>query len=302
MTDRLRRSLLFLPGDSARKIEKAAQLDVDCVVMDLEDGVALSRKADARHTVRQALADVDFGRSERLVRVNAADSSLFVEDLHDAFGVGTPPNSARPDGVVLPKVDDANAVQRLNRALDEMERAHGWPIDSVHIFAVIETARGVLNLREIAQASPRLVALLFGAEDFASSVGAIRSAGGREVLYARSAVVTAAAAYRLQAIDMVFFDLHDRESFARECVEGRGLGYDGKMAIHPRQVEPIHEAFTPSTAEIERARRIVAAHEAQQAQGVGAFELDGRMVDGPVVAAAQRVLSLARQAGKSDAQ
>ncbi len=293
MTHRLRRSMLFLPGDSARKIEKAAGLDVDCVVMDLEDGVALSRKAEARRTVRRALAAIDFGRSERLVRVNAAESPLFVEDLREAFG-----DKARPDGVVLPKVDDANAVQQLSRALAEVERLHGCPTNGVHILAVIETARGVMNLREIAGASPRLAALLFGAEDFASSVGAIRSTEGREVLYARSAVVTAAAAHGLQAIDQVFFDLHDGEGFARECVEGRQLGYDGKMAIHPRQVEPIHQAFTPSAEEIERARRIVEAHHAQQAQGVGAFELDGRMVDGPVVAAAERVLALARQAEK----
>ena len=293
MTHRLRRSLLFLPGDSQRKIEKAAGLDVDCVVMDLEDGVALSRKADARRTVQRALADVDFGRSERLVRVNAVGSSLFVEDMQDAFG-----EDARPDSVVLPKVDDANAMQELSRALDEIERVQGWPANGIHILAVIETARGVINLREIAQSSPRLAALLFGAEDFASSVGAIRSVEGREVLYARSAVVTAAAAYDLQAIDQVFFDLHDMEGFARECVEGRQLGYDGKMAIHPRQVEPIHKAFTPSAAEIERAQRVVDAHRERQAQGVGAFELDGRMVDGPVVAAAERVLELVRQANK----
>ena len=294
MTHQLRRSLLFLPGDSQRKIEKAAGLDVDCVVMDLEDGVALSRKAEARRTVRRALADVDFGHSERLVRVNAAESLLFVEDLRDAFG-----EDARPDGVVLPKVDDAEAVQQLSHALDEIERLHGWPTHGIHILAVIETARGVLNLREIAQADARLSALLFGAEDFASSVGAIRSVEGREVLYARSAVVTAAAAFDLQAIDQVFFDLHNMEGFTRDCVEGRGLGYDGKMAIHPRQVEPIHQAFTPSAEEIARARRIVEAHNAQQAQGVGAFELDGRMVDGPVVVAAERVLALARQAEKS---
>ncbi|HQY26983.1 MAG TPA: aldolase/citrate lyase family protein, partial [Thermoflexales bacterium] len=150
---------------------------------------------------------------------------------------------------------------------------------------------------EIAQASPRLTALMFGAEDYAASVGAIRTERGEEVLFARSAVVAAAAAYGLDAIDIVRFDLADPAGLEAECRFGRQLGYAGKMAIHPGQLEIINRAFGPSPAEIARAARIVSAAEQNQAAGIGAFALDGRMIDAPVVKAAENALARARAAG-----
>ncbi|HEX9924505.1 MAG TPA: CoA ester lyase, partial [Anaerolineae bacterium] len=203
---------------------------------------------------------------------------------------------AHPDGYVIPKVETAKQIQLVEHRLDEAERRHGWPDGSIRLLALIETALGVLNLAEIAQASPRLEALMFGAEDLAGDLGAQRTRAGWEVFYARSAVVTAAAAFGLQAIDMVFVDLQDLEGLAAEATLARQLGYEGKMAIHPRQVEVLNRVFAPSPAEIERAQRLVKAHAAHQAAGAGAFELDGKMVDLPVVRMAERVLEKARAA------
>lgn len=285
-----RRALLYMPGDSRRKIEKALSLGVDSICMDLEDGVALSQKAVARATIRQALEKLDFGRSERLVRLNAFGSGWEAADLAETIG-------GRPHGLVLPKVDSAEAVQWLDRQVTAAEQAHGWPAGDVRLIAMIETARGIVNLTEICSASPRLEAIIFGAEDLAGDIGATRTPAAWEVFYARSAVVTHASAFGLQAIDMVYVDYTDTHGLAREAEQGAGLGYAGKQAIHPNQVAPIQAAFTPQPAAIAHARRVVEAARTQQASGVGAFALDGKMVDAPVVKAAEQVLAKARAAG-----
>ena len=293
---RIRRSMLYMPGDSLRKISKAAQLEVDSIVMDLEDGVAPNQKAEARRVSAEALHTLDFGRSERLIRLNPPlpretdrASDLFLADFDNTV-------DAHPDGYVIPKVETATQLQIVEHHLDEAERRHGWPVGSIRLLALIETALGVMNLAGIAQASPRLEALMFGAEDLAGDLGAQRTRAGWEVFYARSAVVTAAAAFGLQAIDMVYVDLQDLEGLAAEATLARQLGYEGKMAIHPRQVEVLNRVFAPSPDEIERAQRLVEAHTAHQAAGAGAFELDGKMIDLPVVKAAERVLEKARAA------
>jgi len=281
-----RRSLLFMPGDSLRKIRKATTLPVDSVIMDLEDGVALSQKTAAREVVAQALTDLDFGGRERLVRINPVNTSFSRHDLEATI-------DARPDGYVIPKVESAEDLHSVSHYLDEMERARGWQWGAVCILAIIETARGVMRLPEIGAATTRLDALMFGAEDLAGDMGATRTRAGWEVFYARSAVVTTAAAYQLQAIDTVFINLTDLDGLATECQFARQMGYAGKMAIHPRQVAVINENFTPTVDEIAQAQQLIAAHNEHQAQGAGVFELDGKMIDMPMVRAAQRVLARA---------
>ncbi len=288
---RARRALLYMPGDDWRKIKKAATLGVDSICMDLEDGVALNRKEAARGVIPEALGTVDFRITERLVRINPVGSGLEADDLAAIA-------PARPDGVVVPKVGSADDVAWVGEQLAVEERARGWPVGGIRLFALVETARGVVNLAAIAGASPRLAALIFGAEDLAGDTGAVRTAAGWEVFYARSAVVTHAAAFGLQAIDMLHADFRDLEALRAEARQGVELGFSGKQIIHPDQVEPVLAAFTPTGEEIEAAQRIVAAHEAHQAEGVGAFALEGRMVDMPVVRAAERVLARARAAGK----
>ena len=268
---RARRALLYMPGDDRHKIEKALTLGVDCVCMDMEDGVALNRKVEARRTIASALRELDFGRSEKLARINAVGSGLESEDIEAVLPF-------RPDGVVVPKVERLEQIQWASEKIEAAELAYGWPIHSIRMLVGVETPRAILNLNDIAS-HPRLDALIFGGEDFAASVGATRTPAALELLYARSAVIAACAAHELQAIDMVTVNFKDLEAVRREASFGAQLGYTGKQIIHPNQVAPVQEAFTPDEAAIESARRLVEAFESHQARGSGAFALDG-VVDG----------------------
>ena len=283
---RARRALLFMPGDDRHKIEKGAATGVDAVVMDLEDGVALNRKEEARETVRRALEKVTFGRTERLVRINPVGSGLEEADLEATL-------DGHPDGYVVPKVESPEQIRWVSAWLAAEERARGWPVGGIRLLAILESARGILNAGAIAVADDRLEALIFGAEDFAGDVGATRTREGWEVFYARSAVVVAAAAHELQAIDTVFIDLHDLERLRQEAAFALQLGFDGKLAIHPRQVPVIQGVFTPSPEEVERAKRLIEAFETHQAEGTGVFAFEGKMVDMPMIRAARRVLARA---------
>jgi citrate lyase beta subunit len=287
---RARRALLYVPGDDRHKIEKSLTLGVDCICMDMEDGVALNRKAEARATIARALRELDFGRSERLARINPVGSGLEKDDIEAVL-------PHHPDGIVIPKIESPEQIQWASGIIEAAELSHGWPVNSIRLIVDVETARGILNLKEIACHS-RLDALIFGAEDFAASVGATRTAEAWEVFYARSAVVTAASAYGFQAIDMVTIDFRDIERVRREAEYGARLGYTGKQIIHPNQVAPVQEAFTPDDEAIAHARRLVEAFDEHQAKGSGAFALDGKMIDMPLVKAAQNVLARAHTAGK----
>jgi citrate lyase beta subunit len=288
---RSRRALLYMPGHDRHKIEKALTLGVDCICMDMEDGVALSRKAEARRSIAAALRELDFGRSEKLARTNPAGSGLEEDDLRAVLPF-------HPDGIVLPKVESLAQVQWVSERIEAAELEHGWPLRSIRLLAGVETPKAILDLKEIAS-HPRLDALIFGGEDYAASLGAKRTPGALELLFARSAVVAACAAHGLQAIDMVSVDFTDLQSLRREALFGAQLGYTGKQVIHPSQVAPVQEAFTPDDESIASARRLVQAFEAHQAEGTGAFALDGRMVDMPLVRAARQVLERACAAGKT---
>ncbi len=287
----LRRSLLYMPGTDWRKIEKAAtQLNADSICMDLEDGVALNRKEEGRATVVKALQTLDFGRSERLVRINSLDSGPMAEEDLAAI------LPAHPDGIVIPKVSSANHINMLHDKLASAEHAHGFKPGSIALLLIVESARGVVFLPEIIKTTPRIKALIFGAEDFASDIGATRTKQSFEVLYARSKVVTFAKAYDMQAIDIVYTNFRDPQGFALEARQGMMMGYTGKQLIHPHQITLIHETYTPSDEEIAQAQRMVDAFNVHQAAGTGAFALDDKMVDMPALKAAENVLERARAA------
>lgn len=291
---RARRALLYMPGDDLRKIHKATTLDVDCVCLDMEDGVAQNRKAEARTIIVQALGSLDFGRSERLARINPVGSGLEMDDLEAVL-------PAEPDGIVVPKVEHPDQVRWVGAQIDAAEGLSKAERGRMGMIVIVETARAIVSLAQIASAHPRLRALVFGAEDYAGDMGAIRTPEAWEVFYARSAVVTHAAAFDLQAIDMVFVDFHDIEGLREEARRGAQLGYAGKQIIHPNQVVPVQNAFTPSDEEINHAERILRAFEEHQQAGRGAFALDGKMIDAPILKAAQRVLARAQAAGKIQA-
>jgi citrate lyase beta subunit len=288
---RARRALLYMPGDDRHKIEKAATLGVDCICMDMEDGVAPNRKGEARAQIAAALREVDFSRSERLVRINAIGSGLEQDDLSAVL-------PGHPDGVVIPKVASADSLKWASRRIEEVERQNQWLVGGICLIAIVESALGIVNLAQIAAAEARLQALVFGAEDLAGDIGARRSAEAWEVFYARSALVTHAAAYGLQAIDMVFVDFHDLQGLSREAEIGAQLGFSGKQIIHPSQVERVQAAFTPPDELVDQAQRILRAAEENESAGRGAFALDGKMVDAPIIKAARRILETARAAGK----
>lgn len=288
---RVRRALLFMPGDDLKKIRKGAGLSVDSIIMDLEDGVALNNKPAARQTIRQALADpdLDFGRSERLVRINPAEAGWQLEDIAATI-------EGRPDGYVLPKVESPDEVQHVAALVADHESRLDLPAGSIRLMALIETGLGVVNIKDIAQADDRLVALVFGAEDLAGSIGATRTPEGMEVFYGRSAVVLHAAAFGLQAIDSPFIDLHDHDRLRLESQASIHMGYTGKLAIHPAQVPIITEVFSPTEEQVDWATRLIAAHDAHQAEGAGTFAYEGQMVDMPMIRRAETILARAAQA------
>lgn len=287
-----RRALLYMPGDDRRKIQKATTLGVDSICMDMEDGVAANKKAEAREVIAGAMKELDFGSSERCIRINQIGSGLEKYDLAAAL-------ATNPDTIVVPKVETAEQVKWVSEHIETYELSSKLNIGSIRLLVGVETARGIMNLKEIAEADKRLEAIIFGGEDFAASIGAVRTKEGTELLYARQAVVTACAANDLQAIDIVFIDFKDPAGLRLEAKEGAQFGFSGKQIIHPNQVEAAQEAFTPSDEAIEYAKRIVESFEASQKEGKGAYALDGKMIDMPLLKNAQKVLDRAKAAGRA---
>ena len=276
-----RRSVLFTPGDRPEMLRKAPTTGADVVVFDLEDAVAPERMAEAREAVNDVLTSDFDPDCEVCVRVTAEA----VEADLDVVLRGDP----RLDAVMCPKVGSAADVERVADVLSEHDA--GRPI-----FALIETAEGVLAAPAIAAADPT-TAVCFGAEDLAADIGATRTPEGTEVLYARERVVLAASAAGVDAVDIVFTAIEDGEGLAEETAFGAGLGYDGKMVIHPAQVAVVNDAYTPTPERVEWAERVLDARDRAADEGRGVFRVDGEMIDAPLIAQAERVVERARAAG-----
>jgi citrate lyase subunit beta / citryl-CoA lyase len=276
MTDSriLKRSFLYTPASRLDRVQKALEAGVaDVVIADLEDGTAPADKARAREDVAKFLKKPPTSRSVFGVRINAWPGATAQADL--AALRANPPTL-----LVLPKVESLDDVKSIAGILGEKAR-------ETRFVAMIETAKGLLHAAQIAQAG-RLEALVFGSEDYAASVGAVRTAEGLEILYARSHVVACAAAAGVDAVDQVWVDYRDVEGLRLDAAMGARLGYSGKQVIHPDQVVPVHEAFAPTAAEVEKAKQIIAA---SQAAGGGVAVVEGRMIDKPLVDQAKKVLS-----------
>lgn len=246
---RARRALLYMPGDDEHKIKKATELAVDSIVLDLEDSVSMSHKNEAREMVAKALTEENFSGSERLVRINSFSSGLAEGDLESVL-------PSHPDGIILSKAKTAADVQKLSKILGDFEKNNGLENNAIRILAIIESAIGIINLKEIAQSDPRLDALVFGGEDLATDINAVRTRNGWELFYARGALVLHAGAYHLQAIDMVCTDFSDMHALEEEAFQSLKMGFSGKQLIHPNQVEPVQRAFTPDDDEISYALKI----------------------------------------------
>jgi citrate lyase subunit beta/citryl-CoA lyase len=280
-----RRSVLFSPGDRPALLRKAPGTGADVVVFDLEDAVAPDEKAAARSSVSDVLADPDFDPDcEVCVRVNPVGAGAG-DDVEAILASEVDSEVLSVDSVMLPKAAMADDVATLGRLLDEHDA-------DLPVLALVESAQGVLNAPEIA-AADGTDALVFGAEDLSADIGATRTDEGTEILYARERVVVAAGAADVDAIDTVYTDIEDTAGLSEETEFAVQLGYDGKMAIHPGQVDPINDAFAPSADEVEWAERVLAAKREADEDGRGVFRVDGEMVDAPLVAQAERIVARA---------
>lgn len=284
------RSLMSVPGSSERFMAKAAGVPADVIAFDLEDSVAPAEKAAARKVVADTVTSFEKHGRLLYVRTNGLDTGLLEEDIA-AVAV------AALDGVLLPKADDPAIVATVDAYLTYVERTTGRAPGSVRIIALVESAQGVANVEATCRATPRLAGVCLGAEDYSASLGTSRSREGGELTYARGRLVNAARAAGLIAIDAVEADVRDVDHFEAVARTARQLGYRGKFCIHPAQVERANTVFVPSSEEVERARRVVAAFDAGVEAGTGAVALDGAMVDLPVYARARDLLAWHERVG-----
>lgn len=284
------RSLLFVPGNRPEMLEKALGLKPDAIVPDMEDSVPLTEKEEARKTVAEYLPRLAEAGPLVLPRVNSQDTGLLRDDLAAVVGPYI-------YGVTVGKVGSAAEVAVVSGILDDLEAAAGLEKGSEKLVPWAETARGIVNAYEICSASPRIVAVAFGAEDFTNDMAIERTGDDSEVVYARSAVAVAARAAGVTALDTPYVRYQDADGLRADAEASRKVGFRGKFAIHPSQIDVINEAYAPTEGEVQEARRVVAAFEEAERAGRGATSLDGRMIDAPVVSRARKLLDLARAAG-----
>jgi len=288
----LRRSFLFVPGSEERKLLKAPGLGADAVILDLEDGVAAMRKAEARRQILAFLQAQDRQAIEWLIRLNGVDTPHFEEDLEAGVRAG-------PDALVIPKVDSPEALHHVDAHLTEAEHAAARVPGSLKLFVQIESARGVLNAHAIATTTPRLLGLMLGHVDLSADLG-IRAGRASEgiVYHARCQLVLAARAAGLDAVDTICLNIQDPDGLRAEAAQAAALGFAGKLAIHPAQLPIIHEAFTPSAERVQQAEKILEVWRAAEAEGRGVCTLDGALIERPVAEGERRILERARQAGR----
>lgn len=278
---RPRRSVLYMPGANERALEKAAGLQADALILDLEDAVAPDAKASARERVCEAATSGRYGQREVAIRANGIGTPWHDDDLRAIASAG-------PAAVVVPKVDSVADVHAIEKALE----AGGAP-DHTRIWAMLETPVAVLHAEAVASASERLSVLVMGTNDLAKELQAAHVAGRGPLLTGLGLCLLAARATGKVILDGVFNDIKDPEGFEAECVQGRDLGFDGKTLIHPSQVDPCNRVFAPAPDDVERSQRIIDAFEIATAEGRGVVTVDGRMVENMHVAQARRTLAIA---------
>lgn len=290
-----RRALMYVPGDDLKKINKSFTLDVDCIALDCEDGVAINKKKAARDTIRTILENEKPKKAREYdlgVRINALDTVYWKEDLISCLS-----SKYLPDTILLPKVESAETIKLFSGELNK--NIHGDK--KVNLIIYIETARAFVNLVNICETAKTLsntgkftpASLVFGSDDFCASLGITRTEECMEILYARQKLVLVAKAFNLQAIDMVYIKYKDLEGLKAQCIQGKHLGYTGKQVIHPGQVPVVQEAFFPTKAQIEWASDLLDAFHKHQSEGKGAFTYKGSMIDMPTVKQAKNILQLA---------
>lgn len=280
---------MFVPGNNPAMMQDAFIYGPDSIMLDLEDSVAMAEKDAARLLVYNALRTVDYGDTEMVVRINPLSTPYGKKDVEAVVKAGV-------HVVRMPKTETAEEVHEVEREIERVEAELGC-VGRTKIMAAIESALGVVNAYAIATASPRMMGIALGAEDYCANLKTQRSPEGMELLLARQTIVVAARAAGIDALDTVYSNLNDMETFRKEVELIKTLGFDGKSIINPRQIQVVNEVFAPTAKAIEKARAIIAAIKEAEARGSGVVSLNGKMVDRPVVIRAQRTIDLAIASG-----
>jgi citrate lyase subunit beta/citryl-CoA lyase len=288
--ERLRRTMMFLPGSNASMVRDAYIYGADSIMFDLEDAVAITEKDSARLLVHNAIKTIDYGKTELVVRVNGLDTPYGRDDIEAMVRAGV-------HVIRLPKTERKEDIHAVEAVIEEVERKIGREVGSTKMMAAIESPIGVINAYEIATASKRLMGIALGAEDYVTNMKTKRYPDGMELLGARTQIVIAARAAGINAIDTVYTDVDNEEGFRREVQMIKQLGFDGKSVINPRQIAPVNEIYAPTPEEIKKSADVVKAAKDAEERGLGVISLNGKMIDKPIVDRAVRVLMLAKAAG-----
>ncbi|HBC20538.1 MAG TPA: citrate (pro-3S)-lyase subunit beta [Porphyromonadaceae bacterium] len=286
---RLRRTMMFVPGNNPAMMQDAYIYGPDSIMLDLEDSVSMAEKDTARLLVHNALKTIDYGKTEMVVRINPLNTPYGKKDIEAVVKAGV-------QVIRMPKTETAEEVVEVEREIERVEKELGC-VGRTQIMAAIESALGVVNAYAIATASPRMMGIALGAEDYCANLKTQRSKDGAELQLARETIVVAARAAGIDALDTVYSNLNDMETFRREVEFIKTLGFDGKSIINPRQIEVVNEVFTPTQKDIDKARTIIAAIKEAEKKGSGVIAVNGKMIDKPVVIRAQRTIELALASG-----
>lgn len=287
--ERLRRTMMFVPGANAAMLRDATIYGADSVMFDLEDSVSLKEKDTARLLVHFALKTFDYSNVETVVRINGLDT-VGAQDIEAVVIAGA-------NVIRLPKTETAQDIVDVEAEIAAVEEKYGIPLGTTKMMAAIESAEGVLNAREIAKASDRLIGIALGAEDYVTNMKTKRYPDGQELFFARSMILHAARAAGIAAIDTVYSDVNNEEGFKAEVERIKQLGFDGKSVINPRQIPIVNSIYAPTEKEIENAKQVIWAIQEAEAKKSGVIALNGKMIDKPIVERAQRVIALAKAAG-----
>lgn len=291
--ERLRRTMMFVPGNNPAMLKDAGIYGADSIMFDLEDAVSLNEKDAARILVYNALKSQDYGSAEIVVRVNGLDTPFFKNDVFAMVKAGA-------EVIRLPKTESADMIAELEKTIEQAEKFFSIEPGSTHMMAAIESAKGVLNAPEIAAASKRMIGIALSAEDYTTDMKTHRYPDGAELEFARNMVLHAARAAGIAAFDTVFSNVNDTEGFIRETKHIHQLGFDGKSLVNPRQIALVNQIYAPSSKEIEQAQNVIAAIESARTSGSGVVSLNSQMVDRPVALRAERVIKLAQASNLID--
>ncbi|MBI9040883.1 aldolase/citrate lyase family protein [Lutibacter sp.] len=281
-----RRTMLYIPGNNPAMLQQGGIYGADSILLDLEDAVALNQKDAARILVRNVLKSINFYNTEVCVRINHLDTPFGLEDLEEIAPL-------QPDAIRYPKTETVEELAKLIQIIEAIEDKHNLPHDKMTIHAMIETALGVQNVFEIAKFSKRVDAITIGGQDLTADMNIKSTKEGSGIDLARKMIVMAAKANKIDAIDTVFVDINDEDGLRIDTEYAKQIGFSGKAVINPRQIDIIHDVYMPTEEEIRKAYRIVLEFKKNKKEGIGAFAIDGKMIDAPIMTRATQVLELA---------